>query len=335
MKKTFSRLSSKLKELRFLNFFMLSIAGVINSTGVNLMLEPLKFLDGGFSGLSEFLGSICSPYVTMSVFLLILNVPLFIFGAKKQGFSFIIYSVYAIAMYSLWAFLFKSVFNIPELTQGISPITKDDKFISAIFGGMFSGIGTGIVIRYGAGLDGTDVLAILFAKKLGLTIGTFELIFNILMYAIVAFIDSTWVIPLYSLVAYFVNVKTVDFIVLGIDKGKSANIVTSKGKEIAEMLSLTFGRGLTIMNAKGYYSSSSKTMIYCVINRFEISKLKNKVKAIDPNAFIAISDISDAVSIRKGNPFKGLFVRKSQPGLKKADSKTENIDTDQESINIK
>jgi uncharacterized membrane-anchored protein YitT (DUF2179 family) len=302
-----NKLLAELKTLKIKNFIVLSIAGLINSVGVNLILEPLNFLDGGFSGLSEYLGMICSPYITISIFLLIFNIPIFVFGAKKEGINFIIYSLYGIAMYSLWAFLFKSVFSIPLTKEGVgySPITQDDKFVSAVFGGLLSGIGSGLVIRYGGALDGTDVLAILTSRKFNVSLGSLEFVFNIIMYSIVAFIEHSWILPLYSLVAYGVCVKAVDFIVLGIDKGKSATIVTSHGRQVASELSKSFGRGITILEAQGYYSSSTKTMIYCVINRFEIFKLKTLVKSIDQDAFITITDISDAVSMKgkKGGNF--------------------------------
>lgn len=298
MKKFFNKeyVTKELKSLKPLNFLILIVAGLIDVIGVNLMLAPLKFLDGGFSGLAEYLSIYTSPYLIMAAWLLIFNVPIFILGARKQGLAFIIYSIWGIGMYSLWSFLFVDVFPIDLST---SPIVGSDMILAAIFGGLLSGIGTGLNVRFGGALDGTDVIAILLSKKIGLSIGNIELIFNIIMFVTIASIERSYTIPLYSLIAYFVNVKTVDLIVTGLDQGQAANIVTSKGQEVSKALSEGFGRGLTIIDAKGYYSDAHKTLIYCAVNRFEIPRLKKKVKEIDPDAFISITSTSDALPRKK------------------------------------
>ena len=150
-----------------------------------------------------------------------------------------------------------------------------------------------MTIRFGGAIDGMEVMAVIFAKKLGLTVGTFVMIYNVLLYITIGIIFQSWVLPLYSIVTYCVAIKAVDFIVEGLDKAKSAMIVTAKAGEISEALSEAFGRGITHIDARGYYSGSEQTIIFFVVNRFQIARMKNIITAIDPNAFVSISEVSD------------------------------------------
>jgi hypothetical protein len=167
-----------------------------------------------------------------------------------------------------------------------------------VFGGMLSGIGSGITIRYGGTMDGIETLAVIFSKKLGLTVGNFVMIFNVILYMTIGItvMANGWdnfTIPLFSIVAYFVNGKAVDFITEGIDQAKGALIITTNYDSVCSALSEEFGRGLTVINAKGYYSQSDKQVIYCVINRFQLPRLRAIVARCDKFAFVTVMDISD------------------------------------------
>lgn len=287
----------KKTKLEPLNMIFLTIAGLINAFGVTLFLAPLNLFDSGISGTAFLLDLVTPPYLVMSMFLIILNVPFYILGWKKCGPTFVIYSLYAIAIYSLASLLFRNILPI-DFSAG-SPFTGSDIFLSAIFGGLISGIGSGLVMRFGGAIDGVDVMAVLFAKKLGLSTGSFIMIYNVLLYVIAALVFGSWQIPLYSIIAYAVGIKTIDFIVEGFDRAKAVYIVSSPGSNLPGKLSEVLGRGVTILDAHGVYSDESKTFIYCVINRFEINLVKNTVKSIDPCAFISISDIADTVGSRQ------------------------------------
>ena len=167
--------------------------------------------------------------------------------------------------------------------------------LCALFGGLISGIGSGMTIRFGGAIDGVEVMAVIFAKGLGLTVGTFVMIYNVLLYIAIGCIFKSWVLPLYSIVTYCVAIKAVDFIVEGLDKAKSAMIVTNQETAISAALSEAFGRGITHIDARGFYSGQEQTIIYFVVNRFQIARLKSIVTSIDPNAFITISDVSDVL----------------------------------------
>lgn len=280
-----------IKNLQIKNFVALFFAGIINSIGVTIFLQPVGLFDSGISGTSMFLSQITPQKLTLSVFLVILNLPIFIFGAKKQGIEFTIYSLFVVGIYSLSAFLITDVFPVDVAT--FSPLAKDDLFLCAIFGGLISGIGSGLAIRFGGAMDGIEVLAVIFAKKLSITVGTFVMIYNVILYVICGIVFSSWILPLYSIVAYVVALKTVDYFIEGFDRSKSAMIITNKQEEICEKLSAQFENGITFYDAKGYYSNENKSVIYFVLNRFQIGKMREIVHSLDPKAYISITDVAD------------------------------------------
>ena len=275
------------------NFIMLLIAGTINAFGVTVFLMPVRLYDSGISGTSMLLAQITPPWLTLSIFLVILNVPLFIFGLKRQGVVFTVYSLFAVAVYSTVSWLITDI--LPIDVSFASPLAGNDLLLCALFGGMISGVGSGLTIRYGGAIDGIEVMAVVFAKKLGITVGTFVMIYNVILYIIAGLIFNSWILPLYSIVTYGGALKTVDFIVEGLDRSKAAMIVTEKPDKISDTLTEVFESGVTKLYARGGYSDEEKTVIYFVLNRFQISKMKNIVRSIDPNAFVTISEVADVI----------------------------------------
>ena len=277
-----------LNQLSIINFLVITIAGIINAIGVTMFLAPVNLYDSGISGTSMLFAQMTPDFMTLSIFLILLNFPLFVFGMKKQGSVFTIYSLYAVAVYSIVSFL---IINILPVNVSIaSPLAEQDLFLCALFGGMISGVGSGLTIRFGGALDGIEVMAVIFAKRLGITVGTFCMCYNVVLYVIIGIIKSNWILPLYSIVTYMAALKTIDFIVEGLDRDKTAIIVTSKEQEICNALSEEFGPGITLINAKGYYSNEEKTMVYLVVNRFQIGKMNAIIHALDENAFITITE---------------------------------------------
>lgn len=273
------------------NFIYLTIAGIVNAFGVTIFLAPVKLYDSGISGTSMLLSQMTPPYISLSFLLILLNIPLFMFGLKKQGREFTVYAVYTVMVYSIAAWYITEVSPID--VSVVSPLAGSDLLLCALFGGMISGTGSGIALRYGGAMDGIEVMAVIFAKKLGVTVGIFVMVYNVILYVVCGLILSSWILPLYSIVTYMAALKTIDFIVDGIDRSKSLMIVTQKADVICEQLSLEFEEGITIMDGKGYYSDARKSIIYIVLNRFQIIKAKNIVHNLDPNAFITISEIAD------------------------------------------
>lgn len=288
-----------IKKKHIKNLIMLTIAGVVNAFGITIFLTPVKLYDSGISGTSMLLDQITPEHLTLSIFLLVLNVPLFLFGLKKQGKLFTIYAIYTVAIYSVFAWLITDVFPIDVSIA--SPLAGTDLLLCALFGGVISGIGSGLAIRYGGAMDGIEVMAVIFAKKLGVTVGTFVMVYNVLLYVICGIMLESWILPLYSIVTYAAALKTIDFIVEGVDRAKCAIIITEMPDEICKTLSETFGSGMTYLEAKGGYSNREKSMIYFVVNRYQVIRMRDIVHEIDPLAYITISEVADVFSNNNKN----------------------------------
>lgn len=295
-----SKFKEELKKLKPLNFLLLTLSGTINAIGIVFFLSPVNLFDSGFSGTSMFLSAVTG--LPLAVFLLILNIPFFIFGYKRQGAVFTIYSIYAVLIYSLASFVITDI--LPIDVSSSSPFAGTDLLLCAIFGGLISGVGSGLTIRFGGAIDGVEVMSVIFAKRMGITVGTFVMIYNVFLYIIIGIVCNSWALPMYSILTYAAALKSVDFIVDGFDKAKAAMIITNKPNEICARLSESFGRGITLIKANGYYFNTEKTLVYFVINRFQIGKLKDIVSSIDPYAYVTINDISDVLrsSVRAKGP---------------------------------
>ena len=276
---------------RFTNILMLTIAGIVNAFGITIFLMPVNLYDSGISGTSMLLDQLTPEALTLSIFLMVLNIPLFLFGLKKQGWQFTIYAIYAVCIYSTCAWLITDV--LPIDVSMASPLAGTDLLLCALFGGVISGIGSGIAIRYGGAMDGIEVMAVIFAKRFGITVGTFVMVYNVLLYILCGMVLNSWILPLYSIVTYAAALKTIDFIVDGIDRAKCAIIITEHPKEICGKLCEVFGSGVTYLNANGGYSNKEKSMIYFVVNRYQVVRMKELVHEIDPLAYITISEVAD------------------------------------------
>lgn len=311
--------------LKLQNFLMLLVSGTVNALGVTMFLTPVGLYDSGISGTSMLLAQITPEAWSLSVFLILLNIPLFLYGLKKQGIQFTIYAIYAVAIYSLGAWLITDV--LPVDVSIASPLAGEDLLLCALFGGLISGLGSGTAIRFGGAMDGIEVMAVIFAKRLGITVGTFVMAYNILLYIICGCVMHSWILPLYSIVTYMAALKTVDFIVEGLDRSKAALIVSEKQKQVCRALSLEFEQGMTILSAKGFYSGADRNVIYIVLNRFQISKMKTIVHSIDPAAYITISDVADVFKMNQD-------IEKPPVHAESGDSGIDSIPTKQEKVKV-
>lgn len=280
-----------IKSLKVTNIIMLTVAGIVNAFGITVFLAPVKLYDSGISGTSMLLAQVTPDWLSLSVFLLVLNVPMFLYGLKRQGAVFTVYAVYTVAIYSVAAWLITDV--LPIDVSFASPLAGTDLLLCALFGGLISGVGSGLSIRFGGAMDGIEVMAVIFAKRIGVSVGTFVMAYNVLLYIVCGFVIQSWILPLYSIVTYGAALKTVDFIVEGIDRSKAAMIITTKPDEVCAALSEEFQSGITRVEARGGYSDMPKTMIYFVLNRFQIGKMRAIINSTDPSAYVSISDVAD------------------------------------------
>lgn len=285
--------------MKLKNMFFLTLAGIINAFGITVFLNPVNLYDSGISGTSMLLSQVTPPAWTLSVFLILLNIPLFLFGLKKQGWQFTVNAIYTVAVYAICAWLITDV--LPVDVSMVSPLAGTDLLLCSVFGGMISGVGSGLAIRYGGAMDGVEVMAVIFAKRLNITVGTFVMAYNVLLYIICGVVLQSWILPLYSIVTYMAALKTVDFIVEGIDRSKAVMIVTGRHEEVCAALSETFEQGMTIMEGKGFYSNSQKKVVYIVLNRFQINRARTLIHEIDPAAYMTITEVADVFKINQND----------------------------------
>ena len=285
-------MKKSLKEsLKLKSFLLLLVSGTINAFGITMFLAPVGLYDSGISGTSMLLGQVTPEWMTLSLFLVVLNVPLFLYGLKKQGAVFTIYSIFAVCVYSVAAWLISEV--LPVDVSISSPFAGTDLLLCAVFGGLISGIGSGLTLRAGGAIDGMEVMAVIFAKGLGITVGNFVMAYNVVLYVAAGLICHSWILPLYSIITYYVGQNAVDFIVEGLDRSKSVMIITEKGDAVSQALIDAFACGTTKLPARGGFTNVDKTVIYFVVNRFQIARMRTIVHDIDPAAFLTISDVAD------------------------------------------
>ena len=241
-------------------------------------LVPNLILDGGVNGLSIILNNLTG--ISLSIFIICLNIPFLILGMRTMGKEFLIKTGYAMVVFSILLAVFASK---KEATE--------DMLLATIYGGIILGIAVGMVIKFGGCLDGTEVAAILISKKTDFSLGQVVLAFNFVIYAVAGLLfglDRA----LYSLLTYFICYKVIDMVVDGVDQTKEVIIITNQAKEIADEIYKVLGRTVTFMDGKGLINGDT-TIMYVVVNRFEISDLKEIVDKPEIQAFVTISDVSE------------------------------------------
>ncbi|OGU10682.1 MAG: hypothetical protein A2X61_04920 [Ignavibacteria bacterium GWB2_35_12] len=262
-------------------YFIIQIGVILVAVSLQMFLVPNNIIDGGVIGISIIL-SYLSKW-QLALFIVVLNIPFLIIAFKKLGRDFILSALYAVLSLSFWVLIFKPV---PEITK--------DLFLASIFGGIIIGAGVGLILRNGASLDGTEIISLLINKKHGFSVGEIIMFFNIFILASAGLVFG-WDRAMYSLVTYFLAYKIIDIVIEGIDDAKAIFIISSESESIIKELIDNFNRGVTVFNGKGGYSDESREIIYIIIKRSEIFKLKKLVHTLDESAFISIQDIHELV----------------------------------------
>ena len=261
--------------------FFITVGAVIAAFALEEFLVPFKILDGGVVGISMIISQLTG--FQLGILTILLNIPFMIVGFKRLGIRFLIRSIYAMVIFSV----FLSVFaDMKEVT--------DKEILVVAFGGVTLGIGVGLILRYGGCLDGTEIVAMLLSHHTEFSVGQIVLFFNIIIYGVAGLLfgpDRA----LYSLLTYFITSKVIDIVENGMEQGKSVMIITDYGKEIADAIYSQLGRTCTQMEGKGMVSNGVKTVLYCVITRVEVPAIKKIINDADVSAFMTISDVSEIV----------------------------------------
>ncbi|MGN7476459.1 YitT family protein [Solibacillus silvestris] len=239
--------------------------------------------EGGFSGITLIL------YFTLNwdpaLMNLLLNIPMFILGWRLLGRKSFIYTIIG----TIGVSVFLKIFQIYEVDMNL----QDDLFLVSLFAGVFVGIGLGIVFRFGGTTGGVDILARLANKYLGWSMGKtmFGFDFFVIILSWLTFLDARSM--MYTLVAVYIGGRVIDFVQEGAYSAKGAFIISLQSDEIADLISEKMDRGVTIFDGHGHFTKEHRNVLYCVVARNEIVRLKNIVHGIDPHAFVSIMDVRD------------------------------------------
>lgn len=260
-----------------LKIILLVIGAVLYSIGLEIFLVPNNIIDGGVVGISIMTSHFTK--IPLGALTLVLNLPFFIIGYRHIGKTFVLSTLFSVICYSIGISILKPV---PGITQDI--------LLAAVFGGVISGLGIGIIIRNGGSTDGAEIVAIILDKKVSFSVGQIVMFFNLFILVFAGFIFG-WDRAMYSIIAYFIAVKVIDTIVEGFDELKSVIIISDRYRDISEAIMARLGRGVTLLDGKGGYRGISTNVIYVVVSRLEVSKLKNVVNSLDENALITIGNV--------------------------------------------
>ena len=264
----------------FIDYIMLAVGAVIAAFAIEEFLVPNTILDGGVIGIGIMIRNLTG--ISLSILTIVLNLPFLLIGMRKLGKMFVVKAAFSMAVFSVFVGVFAPLANATQET-----------LLAVSFGGVILGLGVGIVIRYGGCLDGTETVAILLNKKFAIPVGQTVLIINIVIYAIAGVLFG-FDRAKYSLLTYFITSKILDVVETGLDQAKAAMIITDEAEIIAEKIYQLLGRTVTIMHGEGMVSGK-KTVLYCVVTRFEIRELKNIIRSLDTSAFVTVSDVSEII----------------------------------------
>jgi len=262
-------------------FIFITVGAILMGVALEIFLVPNDIIDGGITGISIVLSKI-TP-VALGVFIFIINLPFLLIGYKQIGKTFAVSTLYGVAVMSITT----------ATLHHVEPFTHE-KILAVLYGGLLLGLGVGLVIRFGGALDGSEIVAILISKKFRIPVGQIIMFFNVFIFIVAGFVfgaDSA----MYSIFTFYIAAKVMDIVVEGLDESKSATIISSEYEEISEAIMSRLGRGTTMIYASGGYTKEETKMIYCVVTRLEVAKLKSIIQEIDPRAFISIQNVADVL----------------------------------------
>lgn len=263
-----------------LSYIMIILGAMLAAYSLDTFLIPNNILDGGVTGISIIISKVFS--IPMSLLVILINIPFVYIGYRNLGKNFLIRTIISMLTFSLALNFFESFHEV-----------TDEILLATIFGGVLLGIGVGLVIRFGACVDGTESVALVISKKTSLSVGQVVMLFNFIIYSIAALtfgIDRA----LYSVLTYFITFKVIDLVSEGLEQAKAALIVTEKGTDMANEIYKRLGRTVTKIKGSGLLSGEKEVM-YCVLTRIEVFELKKIANEMDESAFITILDVSDII----------------------------------------
>lgn len=277
-----------------MRYFLIVIGAGLAAVAIELFLVPNDIIDGGVIGVSLILSHLNAgaiPFVNFATLVIIINLPFMYSGYKYIGKTFVFSSIFGIVCLAV---IESQLHHVEAFTT--QPI------LATVFGGLILGAGVGLVIRNGGTMDGTEILGILLTKKLPFSLGEFVMFVNIFIFIWAGFVYGPEQ-AMYSVMAYYIAFKTIDTVIQGLDETKAVIIVSDHYADVSDAILDRLGRGTTKLKGKGGYTDEDKEVIYAVVTRLEVTKLKAIVHEVDPKAFITIMNTQET----KGAQFKSAI----------------------------
>lgn len=267
------------------NILFLTLGALIAAFALEIFLVPNKIIDGGIVGISIMLSA--KTGIELGLFTFFLNLPFLFLAFKKFGAMFVFYTFWSISVLSIAVTFIES-----HIHKSVA-----DSMLACIFGGVLLGLGVGLILRNNGSLDGTEIVAIRLKEKVCFSVGEIIMFFNVFIFTAAGFVFS-WDKCLYSMLAYFIAYKVIDIVLEGLNESKSIKIISDSAEEIGQAIIKQMNTSVTYMDVIGGYSKAPKKLVYCVISRLEIVKMKELIKSIDPTAFLAIENVHDVEGVR-------------------------------------
>lgn len=277
-----------------MRYLLIIVGAGLAAVAIELFLVPNDIIDGGVIGVSLILSHINAgsiPFVNFATLVIIINLPFMYYGYKYIGKTFVFSSIFGIVCLAV---IESQLHHVEAFTT--QPI------LATVFGGLILGAGVGLVIRNGGTMDGTEILGILLTKKLPFSLGEFVMFVNIFIFIWAGFVYGPEQ-AMYSVMAYYIAFKTIDTVIQGLDETKAVIIVSDHYADVSDAILDRLGRGTTKLKGKGGYTDEDKEVIYAVVTRLEVTKLKAIVHEVDPKAFITIMNTQET----KGAQFKSAI----------------------------
>lgn len=272
-----------LGELRFKNILFILIGSAIFGFGLVHFNMQNNLAEGGFTGITLMLFFLFK--FDPSISNLLLNIPLFFIGWRVLGRTSFYYTLIGTISLSIYLWIFQR--------YQISMPLNDDLTLAALFAGVSIGIGLGIIFRYGGTTGGVDIIARLAHRYVGWSMGKTMFLFDLCVITLSLITYLSYREAMYTLVAVFVGARVIDFMQEGAYSAKGATIISVKSEEISSRIMKEMDRGVTVLKGQGSFSKENRDVLYCVVGKNEIVRLKSVITSIDPHAFVAVSDVHD------------------------------------------
>ncbi|MCL2678422.1 MAG: YitT family protein [Clostridiales bacterium] len=265
-----------------INLLMMTLGSAVLCVGVNIFYAANELLSGGvyaFAMMGNYLYE-----VPIGLGLFVLNLPLLILAWFKLN--------HRLVFYTIWVIIFQSAFL--TLTAPHLPGYTTDTLLACIFGGVLIGVGGAWVIRHHGSGGGLDIVGLIIKKRIDVSMSTITLFFNVFIIGLAAILFPVEK-AMYTIVSMFISAMVFNKVVGGFNPKSSVTVITAKGHEMSSRINLVLGRGVTIMKGEGAYTHAEKDILFCIVSRFEVPQLKETVKEVDPNAFVAISTADEVM----------------------------------------